>query len=231
MGWPAVVRERPDFPIGIEWDASLQEEQPRSVEFPLAFLCQIALEDVARFTDELPKEGLLSFFTLDQQRLFREMGYVKEEATARDRLRVIFTPPRIPLKRLSPPAALPPSHVAEPSHPIFRSEETWPQVEGTIIGDPGEEVSPSGIAMSVEAWQQWADIAPENPPAQMLGHPCGLEFPIGRGPDTRLLLALEATTCKLPWDLFGGRNGHLFIGIHGRALAQASWSEAFLREW
>lgn len=221
----------PDLPPSTPWPSARRKKartRATFVDLPLAFVGQVSLTDVAHLTDELPPSGLLSFFTLDELRL-SEVGWTPESSQAQDRTRVLFTPARAKLERRTPPADLPESRRAPTSRPSFRPVVTWPQVEGTVIGDHGARSPRGGIQMDEAAWQAWAELGPENVSAQMLGHPCGCEFPIGFGPAARLLLSLDARS-GVPQELCG-RNGFLFVGIPGPALARRAWREAYHKEW
>jgi hypothetical protein len=173
---------------------------------------------------------VLSFFVLDDVRLHREVGWSDAEINARDCTCVQFFARDTRLARRSPPATLPPEHTMPVSKPTFRRVDTWPQVEGTIIGGPSETRSPEGITLSDEAWTCWAEHGPESPPNLLLGHPAGCEYPIGRDPDSRLLLSLEAPSSGLSWDVFG-RNGFLFLRIPQRSLENGLWNDALHKEW
>lgn len=221
----------PDLPRSATWPTARRKKartRATFVDLPLAFVAQIALADVAPHSDELPSSGLLSFFTLDELRL-AEVGWTPESSRARDRTSVHFTPSRATLVRRTPPPGLPESRLFPSSRPRFRTVETWPQVEGTVIGDHGARSPHGGIQMDEAAWEAWAEHGPENVGAQMLGHPFGCEFPIGSDPTARLLLSLDARS-GIPQELCG-RNGFLFVGIPGAALARRTWGEAYHKEW
>jgi hypothetical protein len=210
---------------------ALREKDGATHELPLAFVAQLNLAEVKPHDQEglLPAAGLLSFFVLDALRVSQAVGRADDEATRRDRVRVLYTAPGTPLVALAPPSALPGSHLLPVSRLRFRKVATWPRVEGTLIG---ERAAPAahGIALDPDAWQAWSETAPENPPVQLLGHPPGTEFPIGRDPDARLLLALESAAVDHPAPIFG-KNGFLFVGISAAALAARAWDEAFHKEW
>jgi hypothetical protein len=222
---------RPDLPAGTAWPVAVREKDSVRHELPLAFVAQLALAEVKPFDAEglLPAAGLLSFFFLDALRVNAAVGWAADEATRGDRVRVVYTAPGVALAPLAPPPTLPETHVLPVSRLRFRKVSTWPTVEGTVIGGASEPLA-HGIPLDPEALQAWAKTAPENPAAQLLGHPAGCEFPIGRDADARLLLSLDSATVDHAAPIFG-RNGFLFIGIPGAALAARAWDQAFHKEW
>lgn len=147
----------------VEWPSVVREGAP----FRLAFVAQIALRDVARFDrDELlPKSGLLSFFTLDLVRVYEAIGTIKrgkksfvpEGATS-----VMCFDPKTKLARRARPADLPKSHLGAERKLRFASVDTWPQVEGTIVGGPGR----GKVALDEPEWRAWAASAPKPPLAE-----------------------------------------------------------------
>jgi hypothetical protein len=224
---------RPDLPTDYAWPSAKRSKGGRDVALPLAFVGQVALEDVVVHDRErlLPTEGVLSFFILDEVRVSREVGWDDGEHAATDRTRVLFFPVAARLRRRDPPVGLPESARMPVVKPAFRCVSTWPQCEGNVIGEPEQRAGARGsLALGAEAWRCWAEHAPPNPPNLLLGHATGCEYPVGREPDARLLLSLEARSTGLPWGLFG-RNGHLFVRIPQRSLEKREWGDATHKEW
>jgi uncharacterized protein YwqG len=193
---------------------------------PLSFVAQIALKDLPH-SGPLPKDGLLSFFMLDYVRMSKEAGWSKKYLGLRDATRVIYSEKGVKLAPREPPPELPSTHVGKASSVKFRAVETWPQVEGVVIGGFG---SKSGVSLTKEEWDEWAQNAPRSPSCAMLGHPAGCEFPIGADPTSRLLLSLDVKESGLSWDFFG-RNGYLFFFAPEKAIEARDWTAAAHKEW
>ena len=221
----------PDAPADFAWPTATRTANGKSLTAPLAFIGQIALADVARLDRDhlLPRAGSLLFFTLDAMRIYAAIGVVKKAGKtvpAETATVVAHVAMDAKLVRRTPPADLPASHIGPESRLVFAKVETWPQVEGVVIGDPGKGV----VKLPKAAWQSWAEDA-EPPPRQgMLGHAYGCEFPIGMDPTSRLLLSVDAKASRLPGARFG-RNGFLFFHAPEAALRAARWDEARHREW
>jgi hypothetical protein len=222
----------PDVPADFVWPTATRTGNGKSLTAPLAFLAQIRLADVARHDRDhlLPASGLLLFFTLDVLRVYCVIGKVKkgkkylpvETATF-----VTHLPRGTKLARRSPPADLPASHVGPETKLAFRRVDTWPQVEGVVLGAPGR----GPVKLSKAEWTSWAGDEEHEPPRQgMLGHAHGCEFPIGDDPHERLLLSIDVKESGLPWDLFG-RNGFLFFHMREDAMRGARWETVRHKEW
>jgi len=113
--------------------------------------------------------------------------------------------------------------------PSFKKVETWPQIEGNAVS-PSDQPIKGTLALGGAAWELWAEEAPKNPALQLLGHPAGCEYPIGRDPKHVLLLSLEAKASGLSFDPFG-RNGFVFFFLPASALRRRAWDQARHREW
>lgn len=225
---------RPDLTDGVAWPvATCRQDGTASqtgdevvTQMPLAFVAQIALDELPPMSD-LPGKGLLSFFLLDALRYYSQVGYTHVDDA--ELARVLYTPPETRLARREWPPALPASRRGDTSRPVFTSVTTWPQIESNVVRAAGEPAD-DRLLLDAVAWQAWAEDAPENPRLQMLGHPCGCEYPIGGERENRLLLSIDAQSCGLPWDLCG-RNGFVFFRITETALRARRWDEVRHKEW
>lgn len=195
-----------------------------------AFVGQIALADIAAFTDELPRDGLLSFFMLDAVRIDRSGGWhggqLQEDSVATC---VVYTPPDVQLVRRDIPPDVPESHHLPVRRLAFDTATTWPQIESNAISH-ARAPRTGTIVLSAEEYEAWSADAPDNPRLQLLGHPYGCEFPIGDDVSSRLLLSLESNATGLPWDIFG-RNGFVFFSIPEGPLRERRWNAARHKEW
>lgn len=216
----------PDLSADVAWPVASRVKDAAKIEIPLAFVAQIALGRVTRHDVDgvLPKDGLLSFFVLDTVRVSLSAGWSKDEAKAVDRARVLYSPRGAKLARRARPEAMPASHVGKERELAFAKVETWPQIEGLVIGDAGAEAI---VRLGKADWRAWAEDAPKPPRTAMLGHPYGCEYPIGRDPDARLLLSLDVKV-GLPWI---GRNGFLFFFAPATAIAERAFDRAQHKEW
>ncbi len=116
---------RPDLPPEMEWPAV-----PNHPEYPLAFICQVNLPEVAPLDRDkkLPREGLLSFFY--------DQDVDGGELDDRGHWRVVHVrdfPPR--LKRREFPGGLDADQVHPAFKPHFRSESTLPEWDATAVRD------------------------------------------------------------------------------------------------
>jgi hypothetical protein len=221
---------RPDLPDALAWPVVTAQKLGEQVAMPLTFVGQIALRDIAEhdMEDVLPHDGLLSIFVIDELRLY-DSGLQLMSSQAHERTRVLYFADESELRRRDAPADLPAKHTLPTSRVSFRRVVTWPQGEGTVIGNPNRSPA-GGITLSEEAWQAWAEHAPPSPDNLILGHPCGCEYPIGSSPDARLLLSLDARSSGIDWTVTG-RNGFLFVGIPQASLVSRRWEDATHKEW
>jgi hypothetical protein len=222
----------PDLPADFVWPAATRAGNGKSLTAaPLSFIGQIALADVARLDRDhlLPSAGWLLFFTLDAMRVYRAIGVVKKKgrsAPVETATVVVHLAKGTKLARRAPPADLPPSCIGPEVSLAFSKVDTWPQVEGVVVGDPGKGI----VKLSKADWQSWAEDGEQPPRQGMLGHAYGCEYPIGMDPTSRLLLSVDVKESGLPWDLFG-RNGFLFFHAPEAAVRAGRWDEAQHREW
>ncbi len=221
---------RPDLPADERWPVARTRSFHEEFSLSHAFIGQIALTDIAALAEELPRDGLLSFFMLDQLRIHNSGGWqggeLLENAVATC---VLYTPIGVPLVRRDIPTEVPQSHHLPAKKLAFGTATTWPQLESNVISHASEPRAGT-IVLSAEEYDDWSANAPENPSLQLLGHPCGCEFPIGDDVSSRLLLSLESNPTGLPWELFG-RNGFVFFRIQGGALREGRWSAVRHKEW
>jgi len=238
---------RPDVPKDFVWPVATRDPRPytttKPVVLPLDFVAQIALSDIAELDRErlLPEDGLLSFFMLDDGVAMDHASWsigdlARSDRTCvahftRDQTLVRRDPPEdgYPILRVTPPPSTGPLR-GKTSVLSFHKVETWPQVEGTVIGGGGNDRT-APLYLTQDQWMEWADRAPESPPCAMLGHPVGCEYPIGTDPDSRLLLSLEAKESGLGWERYFGRNGYLFFYARASAIRARNWSAARHKQW
>lgn len=199
----------PDLPEDVEW--------PLWKTHPLAFVAQIDLARIAKFDSEklLPKDGLLSLFILD-------VRYAMVKGAPMDHARVIHLPKGKKLVQRAPPETLAPELAIGEGKLSFKKVDTWPQVEGSIVGG---RKNPGVVKLMPEEYEVWAAQRLEPPEDLMLGHPRGVEFPIGTSPDARLLFQSGRR-----WNI-GGRNGFLYLYGSKDAIRDRRWDEIRMKQW
>ena len=221
---------RPDLPVDAPWPVARARTFHYELSLPFSFVGQIALADLAAFTDELPHDGLLSFFMLDILRIDGcggwQGGRLAEGEVATS---VTYSASGSPLFRRDPPVDVPTSHRLPVKTMTFGTATTWPQIESNVVSH-AEAPRAGTVVLGADEYDAWARDAPDNPRLQLLGHPDGCEFPIDDDPSNRLLLSLEVKSAGLPWEIFG-RNGFVFFRITEEALRARRWSEARHKEW
>ncbi len=225
------VGGRPDLPREVPWPTATRLAHGELREFPLAFIAQIALEDVAGLDGDnlLPSTGLLSFFVLDTHRVSEAAWsheYDDDEMEKTDRVKVFHTLRHEPLVRRETP---PSSPISAASKLAFAHVETWPQFDSAFVG-VGEPFDDCPITFVGDEAEEWAERAPKPPGCGMLGHPRGGEHPLGNDRSARLLLSLEAKTSSLDWCVVG-RNGFIYFHAPEAAIRERDWSAVSESEW
>jgi uncharacterized protein YwqG len=218
----------PDLPAKVNWPRlstawKLDPEELDDADDPLPFLMQINLAETAPFdpADALPKESMLYFF------FYWEDDYPGEGDTAF----VLHSPSASPLRRSTPPHAL-------PQERLFRGLDLLPKLEWTVpsINDVGlhEAVIGRHYRFWDDVFERVAEVQGVEPANgggvahRLLGHAQFIQSP-GMADGTRLLLQVDSDCREEHYPHTGmtwGDSGRIYYRLSDEELRRHDFGAA-----